>query len=139
MELERVADGPLSESLPGAESVVAPLSWRKWEEELMHHPDKEWVEFLVRDIRCDSRLGHDQARGHVQCKRRFMYKALEHKEVVTDYLGTEVASGRVWKVTDRSLVQKVQCSPFGIIPKKEKPGRWCLIVNFVRTGGLECQ
>ncbi len=73
-------------ALPGADVVVMPLEWQAWEKELAVHPDSEWVAFLVRGIRYGFRLGHDQTKGPVQCRRRFMYKTLEHKDVVSYYL-----------------------------------------------------
>ncbi len=51
LELERVSDGVKSEPLTGADSVVTSLKWQEWRRELENHPDKEWVEFLVRGIR----------------------------------------------------------------------------------------
>ncbi len=42
-----------------------------------------------------------------------------------EYLRKEVQEKRVWKVNGEG----VQCSPFGVIPKKGKPGRWRLIVD----------
>ncbi len=43
---------------------------------------------------------------------------------------------RVWKVDEATARDKVQCSPFGIIPKKGKPGKWRLIVNLSAPEGL---
>ncbi len=42
----------------------------------------------------------------------------------------------MWKVDEATVRDKVQCSPFGIIPKKGKPGKWRLIVNLSAPEGL---
>ena len=60
MELEETSDGADSKVLLGADVLVMPLVWQRWEEELKDHPDREWVDFLVRGIRDGFRVGHDQ-------------------------------------------------------------------------------
>ncbi len=65
-----------------------------------------------------------------------MYKMLKHKDVVTDYLEEEEKADEMWKVDEATARDKVQCSPFGIIPRKGKPGKWRLIVNLSAPEGL---
>ena len=48
--------------LQGAEEVVTPLVWQQWESELEGHPDREWVQLLIRGIKGGFRLGHDQSK-----------------------------------------------------------------------------
>ena len=57
-----MSEGPNSKVLVGAEEIVTPLIWQSWQSELEEHPDKEWVEFLVRGIKNGFRLGHDQSK-----------------------------------------------------------------------------
>ncbi len=124
-ELERRSEGLSSRVLQGAEAVVTPLVWQQWEEELREHPDREWVEFLVTGVREGFRLGHDQSKVVLKERRGTMYEASQHREVIQEYLEKEVQGRRIWKVS----AEGVQCSPFGVIPKKGKPGRWRLIVD----------
>ncbi len=124
-ELERRSEGPRSRALPGAEQVVTPLMWERWQEALGDHPDGEWVEFLVTGIKEGFRLGHDQSRVVLQERRGTMYEASQHVEVIRAYLDKELEANRIWKVDEEG----VQCSPFGVIPKKGKPGKWRLIVD----------
>lgn len=133
LELERVSEGQASRVLLGAEAVVTPLKWRQWAEELEEHPDRDWVEFLVRGIRCGFRLGHDQARVEVKERCGAMYEASKHSQVISDYLEEEVQGRRVWRLVGGT--EGVQCSPFGVIPKKGKPGKWRLIVNLSAPEG----
>ena len=119
--------------LQGAEEVVTPLVWQQWEKELEDHPDREWVEFLVRGIREGFRLGRDQGAVTLSERGGSMYEASEHRGIIEEYLAKEVQGKRVWRV--ESGTEMVQCSPFGVIPKKGKPGRWRLIVNLSAPEG----
>ena len=60
-----------------------------------------------------------------------LVSAREHPEVVCGYLQEEVSSGRVINVGDSKTAESlgVHCSPFGVIPKTGRPGRWRLIVD----------
>ena len=53
----------------------------------------------------------------------------EQPQVVRDYMADEVKAQRVWLVGSQEVVRGVHCSPFGVIPKKRKPGKWRLILN----------
>ncbi len=65
--------------LQGAEEVVTPLVWQLWEEELEGHPDREWVELLVRGIKEGFRLGHEESRVVLREGSGTMYEASEHR------------------------------------------------------------
>ena len=133
MELERASEGSNSRVLLGAEKVVTHLLWQQWEEELEEHPDREWVEFLVRGIKFGFRLGHDQSKVATEERGGSMYEASQHREIISKYLEEEVQNERVWSV--EQATEGIQCSPFGVIPKKGKLGRWRLIVNLSAPEG----
>ncbi len=90
-------------------------------------PDRAWMEWIVKGIQSGFRVGHDQGRVVLKEKRGMMYEGSQHREIIGKYLREEVGAGRVHRVKEGRA--KVQCSPFGVIPKKGKPGRWRLIVN----------
>ena len=94
LELERVSEGPDSRVLSGAEEVVTPLKWKKWKEELSEHPDKVWVEFLVRGIREGFRLGCDQRKTGLVRRGGTMYEATQHRKIIGDYL--EKKKDKIW-------------------------------------------
>ena len=48
LELERVSQRGQRWCLPGAVDVVTPLQAHMWEQVLLAHPDRQWVEFLLR-------------------------------------------------------------------------------------------
>ncbi len=98
---------------------------------LVDHPDKELVEWMVRGIRQGFRLGFQQDRRGLRQARQNLASVREHPEVVQEYLDNELEKGRVIAVgkTEEADALGVHCSPFGVIPKKGKAGRWRLIVD----------
>ncbi len=122
-----------SRVLQGAEEVVTPLVWQQCESELDGHPDREWVELLVRGIKEGFRLGHDQSKVVLEETGGSMYEAVQHSDIIREYLEKEVQNKRVWRL-ERDTAG-IQCSHFGVIPKKGKPGRWRLIVSLSAPEG----
>jgi len=53
--------------------------------------------------------------------------------IIREYLEKEVQNRRVWRM--KRDTAGIQCSPFGVIPRKGKPGRWRLIVNLSTPEG----
>ncbi len=134
-ELERVSRGEKSVAMEGADAVVTPLKWQEWSRELKEHPDKEWAEFLVRGIRQGFRLGRDQSKVTAKGRSGIMYNTAKLAEAVNEYLQEELEAKRVWRVVEEAQRNGVVLSPFGLIPKKGKPGKWRLIVNLSAPEG----
>ncbi len=128
-----MSEGSRSKVLLGAAKVVTPLIWQRWEYDLREHPDRDWVNYMVRGIRDGFRLGCDQSSVTLLEKGGTMYEASQHREVICKYLDEEVQNERVWRVEEEP--ECIQCSPFGVIPKRGKPGRWRLIVNLSAPEG----
>ena len=61
--------------------------------------------------------------------------AKEHPEVVTKYLETEVAKGRMLGPFPTQSFPGTQISRIGIIPKKRSPGKWRLITDLSFPSG----
>ena len=59
------------------------------------------------------------------CKQNLI-SVREHPEVVQEYLKQKVMAGRIIEVGDLRQAQAlgIHCSPFGVIPKKGRAGRW---------------
>jgi len=57
-----------------------------------------------------------------------MLSAEEHPQVVASYIETEVGANHMLRVGTGEEAHKlaIHCSPFGVIPKKNKPGKWRL-------------
>ena len=60
-----------------------------------------------------------------------MLSAWQHPEVDNAYLKGEVDANKMLLVGQEDLpeAKQIHCSPFGVIPKKHKPGQWRLILD----------
>ena len=75
-------------------------------------------------------LGFSRELCELRSNSTNMVWAGELPQVVRKYLNKEVAEKRVWVVgATGGEMAGMQSSPFGVIPKKGKPGRWRLILN----------
>ena len=57
--------------------------------------------------------------------------------VVSDYIRDELSAGRLVELAEEEEAAEwnVHCSPIGIFPKKNKPGKWRLIVDLSSPDG----
>ena len=112
--------------------VSTPLAITVWTHELSNHPDKVYSQFILQGIRNGFRIGFDR-RQHIYSTSRNM--RVEQPKVVSDYLDREVSLNRMWKVPAANHPREVHLSPMGIIPKKNKPNKWRLIVDLSSPEG----
>ena len=89
----------------------------------------------MKGIREGFRLGFSMGDKVLRASGRNIVSSGEQPQVVRDYLADEVKAQRVWLVGSQEMVRGVHCSPFGVIPKKGKPGIWRLILNLSATDG----
>ncbi len=109
---------PVRDQLPEALlEITTPLLGDVWERELLGNPDRQLAGYG------SFRVGFDHSKP-LRSRPSNMKSALEHPEVVSAYLAQE-------KLLNRMAVVHPDChiSPFGVIPKKVKPGHWHLIVD----------
>ena len=110
--------------------IITPLNLVSWATELSAYPDKQFKHYILSGIEYGFRVGYDYANHTLVARGRNMSSALEHPEVVDNYLAAEKSLGRVGVVPKGSAAEKAcHVSPFGVIPKKSKPGKWRLIVS----------
>ena len=66
-----------------------------------------------------------------------MLSTRSHPGVVSDYIRDELRQGRIEEVgsIEEAQVLGVHCSPFGVIPKKNKPNKWRLILDLSSPEG----
>ena len=61
---------------------------------------------------------------------------IEDPRVVTEYIRGEMAANRLVELSiEEAASLEIHCSPIGIIPKKNKPGKWRLIVDLSSPAG----
>ena len=119
-------------SLVISSEVHSPLLASVWAQELSSHPDKAFVEYIIQGITNGFRIGFD--------RRQSIYSAnanlhLDKVEVVSEYLHREELLGRMWKIPLAVLPRGIHISPLGVIPKRNKPGKWRLIVDLSSPQG----
>ena len=59
----------------------------------------------------------------------------QNSAVVDAYISKELEQGRMVHIPDPSVLPWFHTSPFGVIPKKHKPGKWRLIVDLSAPEG----
>ena len=109
--------------------ITTPLRSALWEKELEDHPDQVFASYVVKGIKQGFRVGYDHSKPLVSCSNNLV-SALQHPDVVSNYLEQELLLDRM-VVVHPEEVPYIHChiSPFGVIPKKAKPGQWRLIVD----------
>ena len=102
------------------------LWWRDWGECLAGHPDRRFAEYIVNGVR----VGYSYETHSCKKTSSNMRSALDHSEVVRDYIARECAEGRLLGPFDPASLPGVQTSRFGVMAPDSGP---------LFTGGRECQ
>ena len=111
--------------------INPPLQLGVWQNYLVHHPDQQFTQFILRGIQCSFRIGFNGKAVVLKSCMFNMLSAKEHPQVVASYLEEEQKNERIISVGDmaRAAELGIHCSRFGVIPKKHKPNKWRLIVD----------
>ena len=107
--------------------AASPLHSQAWEAGLSTYPDQQFAQFLLRGIRDGFRIGARE-HGRHQSSKRNLQSAYEHPQIIRDYLAREERLGRIHR-QELSTLPQLQVNPFGVIPKRHRPGKWRLIVD----------
>ena len=107
--------------------INTPLLVEEWEKLLSHHPDREYGDYFLRGMKEGFWIGFHYADCTVKRAGPNMKSALDHPEVVEQYLAkeqyleTEVKLGRVI-LLDREALQACQAREVvpdsGLVPPK---------------------
>ena len=108
--------------------IVSPLKPAIWEALLLEHPDRRFVDHLMRGLSDGFRIGCRASLRNLQSVSTNMPSAILHSEVIQKYLRDEVENKRVIEMP-LSMSDEIHVSRFGAIRKKCQPGRWRLIVD----------
>ena len=80
--------------LSAVTTVSTPLVIPAWEDALKPHPDRAFAQYILRGLRCGFRIGFDRSL-HLQSSSANIVSAQLHPEVMDEYLGKELALGRM--------------------------------------------
>ena len=112
-----------------ARSIHTPLIHASWERELIHHPNQLLTSFFLTGISQGFRIGFNMPKAGLKSARRNLTGALQHPDVVQEYLKCEVSNNRVVGPFQKPLSPPVHVSRFGVIPKRHQHNKWRLIVD----------
>ena len=110
---------------------TTPLILEAWTELLRDHPDKEYVSYILEGIKGGFRVGFQWGVCPLAPSQGNM--PIAKPERVSQYLERELELGRIRRVP--SSDDNIQISPLGLIPKKNKPDSWRLIVDLSSPKG----
>ena len=114
--------------------VFTPLRLVQWESLLASHPDRDYVDYILRGIKEGFRIGF-KASGSVSSICKNMHSAMENPQVVSAYIAEERKRGVLLGPFEKAEVPEVHLNRFGVIPKSGQPGKWRLIVDLSHPEG----
>ena len=134
LELDRCRPPSQHELQDQLRHIETPVRLSVWQEALANHPDQSFAKYILNGLKEGFRIGFNHKEAKLQQGTHNM-PCSNHK-VVSEYLETELNLNRLVKLSDReAALAGIHCSPIGIIPKKNKPGKWRLIVDLSSPEG----
>jgi hypothetical protein len=105
--------------------ITTPLISEVWERELASHSDRSFTSYVVNGVKGGFRVGYDCSKTLTSCGSN-MASALQHPDVVSDYLEQELLLNRM-VVIPPAQVPHIHChiSPFGVICKTGQMAPHC--------------
>ena len=111
------------------------LWWHDWTDTLANHPDPRFVGYIADGIRYGFRIEYDYSAHTCRRAQHNIPSALEHPEVIRNYLVEECAMGRILGLFAMMPISNIQISPLGMVPKKGH-NKWYLILDFSSPEGF---
>ena len=118
-----------------ARHIHTPLIVAQWKEALKDYPNQPLAQFFLKGITEGFRIGYNYGPLSLKSARRNLDCALQHKEVVSEYLQTEITNKRVSGPFMKSNIKNIHISRFGVIPKNQQANKWRLIVDLSHPHG----
>jgi len=113
-------------------TIHTPLCLKQWEVDLADHPDSACATYILNGIHKGFRIGFDRRLGLTSSDANLK---CDSPSKVTEYLAREVLLHRMWKCPVGTSPKGIHLSPLGLIPKKNKPGKWRMIVDLSSPKG----
>ena len=109
-------------------SITTPLKLLAWKRMLQHHPDHDFVHYILLGIERGFQIRVNRSKGLTSAKKN-MQSAAQNPEVIEEYLQKEMEKGNILGPFSPSMMPVVHINRFGVIPKKHQPGKWRLITD----------
>ena len=114
--------------------IETPVRLAVWQEALANHPDQRFASYILKGLEEGFRVGFNHREARLQQGAHNM--PCSNHDVVSEYLKGELNLNRLVRLSNReAALAGIHCSPIGIIPKKNKPGKWRLIVDLSSPEG----
>ena len=110
----------------------SPLIVTQWIQMLQDHPDKSYVQFIIKGIQQGVRIGFNRC---YSCYPAITNLPSQVPHVIREHLSKEVSLNRMHCYPLGSESRGTQISPIGAIPKKNQPGKWGLITDLSSPAG----
>ena len=117
--------------------ITSPLCVEFWRAQLGRHPVQEFAHLILKGMEQGFKIGFNYGSHQLKSKNSNMLSAVTQAGVVTSYLEEESRLGRIVAVGRLEEARRlgVHISPFGVIPKKNKPNKWRLILDLSSPQG----
>ena len=96
---------------------------------LAAHPDQEMIQFFLQGLATGFKVGFAYHHASLKPAKKNLRSAMEHPDVVQEYLENEIREKRVIGPFDKGTIPLAQVNRFGVIPKSHQPHKWRLIVD----------
>ena len=101
-----------------------------WKDLLACYPDQRLVQFFLRVITDGFQVGYNDHKSKgLKSSRKNLDWAIQHPEVVDEYLANEMTFNRLVGPFVKAQLPGIQISRFGVIPKSHQIDKWRLIVD----------
>ena len=115
-------------------SLLTPILVGKLHYELRCYPNPDKATFVLRGLRQGFHLGFNHLIS-LKSASGNMASALPNPQVIDNYLRSEVQLGRVAGPFQQPPLSNLHVSRFGVIPKRNQPGKWRLILDLSSPAG----
>lgn len=134
LELDRcrpISSGALT---PQLQHIETPAWVLVWQESLQKHPDQQFTEYITHGLSHGFRIGFQHESHKLLQQGRNLHIA--DPQIVSDAIQTELVAQRLVELSPQEATAlNIHCSPIGMIPRKNKPGKWRLIVDLSSLSG----
>ena len=108
---------------------ISSINADKLQAELVDHPHRSRVAFVISGLRHGFRLGFNPHLVTLNSSSTNMPSAFLQPAAIDEYLQNELDKGRVAGPFVHPPWPNLHVSHFGVIPKKHQPGKWRLILD----------
>ena len=116
-------------------AIHTPLRHSNWAAALKDYGHQPMVEFFLSRISHGFQVGFDYTQGSLKSASKNLNCALQHKQVVNEYLENELHDNRIFGPFQKADAKGIHINRFGVIPKHHQSDKLRLIVDLSFLNG----